>query len=500
MKKLFFVFLLFIIVFGLISCNLPNTLFFYELNLRSNPINSGTFNIDASGYFAKGETVSIEASAIEGFEFVSWTNEENEVVSDNASFNFKMPKNNVALTANFINISTEPAFFEVNANRINQGDPLIIDIINLENEHGYIIHNAVYDIIIDDEVIIENVEFNDGAAYDILVYDSFDRLAGTHDISVRIDTIEIIFSLDVLVVFNFSKHADAGLPLEDSGTFRVSDFGAQIRNSDDWFFYRGYIFEVNKETHVTHLIGGGNRGTFTVVLYEAEKLETVDDNGNNHVKASNLLGHANIVGNNPQHIAEIIPANNNVILAPGNTYILAQGRRTGTGGHYYVHNINVPNIENHSIIKENSWEPDTKRAIRWDGTGDENHIGQMDHHLDYSGVMPAIGFLYDTDVEFSVNQTLVGSNIGNQLTFKGLLNNTGNDEVSLYIEWNIGDPNTRDGTLSLANPEKTNENNISFSKTINANPNEIYYYRAVTINERGRVEGDLYKAVPMGLE
>lgn len=88
------------------SHNFPNK---FIITLIPLPQESGTLTIDPDkNYFAEGEEMTLTASAHDGFAFVSWTDVDGAVVSDQESFLFTMPGSDVTLFANF-----EPAAFSV---------------------------------------------------------------------------------------------------------------------------------------------------------------------------------------------------------------------------------------------------------------------------------------------------------------------------------------------------------------------------------------------------
>ena len=71
----------------------------YTLTLVANPTEGGV--VSGGGDFEEGEEVTLSATANAGFEFVNWINVADEVVSDEAAFEYTMPAQDVTLTANF---------------------------------------------------------------------------------------------------------------------------------------------------------------------------------------------------------------------------------------------------------------------------------------------------------------------------------------------------------------------------------------------------------------
>ncbi len=70
----------------------------YELTLSANPVTAGSVN--GAGAYVAGAVVEVSAVANDGFNFVNWT-KDGEEVSDEATFNYTMPMENAALVANF---------------------------------------------------------------------------------------------------------------------------------------------------------------------------------------------------------------------------------------------------------------------------------------------------------------------------------------------------------------------------------------------------------------
>jgi uncharacterized repeat protein (TIGR02543 family) len=83
----------------------------YTLTLAVEPEGAGT--VTGAGDYLEGAVVNITATANEGFRFVNWTDEDEEEVSDLASFAFTMPAEDVTLTANFEEYVTFTVTFNV---------------------------------------------------------------------------------------------------------------------------------------------------------------------------------------------------------------------------------------------------------------------------------------------------------------------------------------------------------------------------------------------------
>ena len=74
-----------------------SSILYYQLTVQ--PTTGGT--VYGGGSYQAGKSVSLSAYAETGFAFVSWTNEEGEVVSTDARFNYTTQEKKETLTANF---------------------------------------------------------------------------------------------------------------------------------------------------------------------------------------------------------------------------------------------------------------------------------------------------------------------------------------------------------------------------------------------------------------
>ncbi len=75
----------------------------YTLTLQTSPPDAG--QLTGAGTYLEGETVTVEVSPYDGYEFQNWTIDDN-VVSEQTSFTYTMPADNVQITANFETTST----------------------------------------------------------------------------------------------------------------------------------------------------------------------------------------------------------------------------------------------------------------------------------------------------------------------------------------------------------------------------------------------------------
>lgn len=87
---------------------MPDTTIYYTLSATVSPIGAGTLNT-YSGKYAANATVTLRAYVNTGYTFVGWQNEEGEIISSSASFNYRMPSCNSQLTALYVYDPSVPA-------------------------------------------------------------------------------------------------------------------------------------------------------------------------------------------------------------------------------------------------------------------------------------------------------------------------------------------------------------------------------------------------------
>ena len=84
-----------------ITANFEADIQLYTLTLVADPVEGGT--VAGEGSYEAGTIVSVEAIAdeAEGWSFINWTDEDSNVVSTLAEFDYEMPEADITLTANF---------------------------------------------------------------------------------------------------------------------------------------------------------------------------------------------------------------------------------------------------------------------------------------------------------------------------------------------------------------------------------------------------------------
>jgi hypothetical protein len=101
----------------------------YTLTLLVNPIEGG--EVSGDGFYFYDETANITATANANYKFVYWTDEEDNVISSVANFDFSMPAADVTLTANF------EAVYSVTFNVVDEDSNPIDDAVVTLNGTAY---------------------------------------------------------------------------------------------------------------------------------------------------------------------------------------------------------------------------------------------------------------------------------------------------------------------------------------------------------------------------
>lgn len=120
---------------------------FFELSLQASPDGSGT--LSGSGQYQAGETVHLQAVPSDGFIFLNWTDEYDNIINENSGFQYIMQAMHHTLTANFA--EGEPGQYlltleaapneggQVSGDGLyNQGEPAIV---SAAPNQGYVFHN-----------------------------------------------------------------------------------------------------------------------------------------------------------------------------------------------------------------------------------------------------------------------------------------------------------------------------------------------------------------------
>lgn len=296
-----------------------------------------------------------------------------------------------------------------------------------------------------------------------------------------------------------------------TGDFRVSNFATGF--VPDNFWYRGYAFTVARPVEVTHMWGGAGENCaagFEGGVYEASW--SGGSFGAGEPQLDTLLAKAVFNPVSPpaateEEMAPLVDALGNPLAAPltlqpDQTYILAQGRAagTGTGCHYRADSIEVINLLQGSPTID-QWFPDTDAALQFSNTTGpaETVVGAIADTT--TPVRVLLGFRYLTDAELPAVETQPVEIISlTQAIIHGNLIDAGvqhpQDQTTLYFEWGQ-QSDLSDATLVVAddpagNPVEGPQSNLDFSYQLGGlTTGTTYYYRAIAINEAGRVEGDI---------
>lgn len=311
-----------------------------------------------------------------------------------------------------------------------------------------------------------------------------------------------------LAIFGVTK--GAATASGGTGSFLVANYGTGTPGACG-YFKRGYVFQVSQTTVITGLSGAGTSGgTFIVGLYQGTTTATVEnslfigrtsDNAELSATPTALLGSITLSAGDSDGQQVTKSLNSNVTLQPNQVYILAQMRISEGGSHQTTPALNRQDILTHPRIAR--WGPE-----RWNGTtfvggvfrwhsaeNAESFINKPSG--DTNACLPNLGLQFESECNLPEVRTEPVEVIGDQITFRGMLLNTGSNETgcpapAVELAFEVG-PNSNlgvSGTFTNSSPSSRTTNG-SFSLTITGVPNDTYFARAVAINEAGRREGSV---------
>ncbi|MDW7667310.1 MAG: InlB B-repeat-containing protein [Bacillota bacterium] len=280
------------------------------------------------------------------------------------------------------------------------------------------------------------------------------------------------------------------------GEFKVSDYGTGQDTTYRW--YRGYLFQVNQETVVTSLIGGGNGGVFAGTIYSVDGFTVnTDESISGNINPTGVLRSVEFSGENPNQLVKL---DSELTLQPDIYYLIASGRKSWEGlsdkedpnyGYgYVVKNIDVNDLESESTII-NTWLPKntgtSNTAIQYKYFDvDPASILNKTHTITED--LPMLGFQYITNVNLPEVETNSPDVTTTNAVLMGKLTSTGGGDTGVYFEIGTSADLSIDVSLYKVSSLTSSSN---FSYTFNSLTEDKYYYRAVAVNEAGRSEGDM---------
>lgn len=124
----------------------------YNLNLNMEPEGSAT--LDGAGEYEAGAEVNISAEPIGYYEFDNWTNEEGEIVSEDAEATIIMPDSDYTLIANF---HSTVGLSNTSLSKIKFYPNPVKNVLNLEG----LMENSIVEIVNPTGAIVYNTKTND---------------------------------------------------------------------------------------------------------------------------------------------------------------------------------------------------------------------------------------------------------------------------------------------------------------------------------------------------
>jgi hypothetical protein len=110
------------------------------LSLASNP--AGSSSLSGAAWYAEGSEALVNALPNDGFTFVNWTTITGEVVSDQPSFLYTMPGNDVLLIANFEEIELFSVTFNIDMTAMPGYNPFANDVALTGSMHNWAVLGA----------------------------------------------------------------------------------------------------------------------------------------------------------------------------------------------------------------------------------------------------------------------------------------------------------------------------------------------------------------------
>lgn len=161
----------------------------YTLTLVVNPTAAGS--VTGAGEYEEGVDVTVTAVAAIGFKFVSWTDEDDEEVSTESTYQFEMPAADITLTANFETVPLYTVTFNITDNQENPVEGAIIVIDGIEDE------------LETDEDGVATIELGDGTYTFTITASGFEAATGTftidgEDLNVEVELTTVGLDTDVL--------------------------------------------------------------------------------------------------------------------------------------------------------------------------------------------------------------------------------------------------------------------------------------------------------------
>lgn len=282
-----------------------------------------------------------------------------------------------------------------------------------------------------------------------------------------------------------SSEASAG-----TGVINTLDYGTELTSGGAWC-WRGYAFKVSVPTTVTHIVGGpdaANAGGFAGGIYEAgTNASGVPD------RTTKLLGSVTFPTTNAAEADRgrvSVPLSENVVLEPGQWYVVAQGRVDGSSLHFYVATLNVQDLIEASF-RIADWQPQQNNAFTV-GACTGTASARTTASLSSTPTKVAVGFRFVSGASVPQIETL-----DDPLT--GRLNDRGNAPTALYMEYST---NSSMSGLTVVLDQAGYEGTVPYvysSSVAGLNPGTQYYYRARAINDAGAAVGATKSFVTPGV-
>ncbi|MFP4447823.1 MAG: InlB B-repeat-containing protein [Bacteroidales bacterium] len=207
----------------------------YSLTLVAEPEEGG--EVQGSGEYQEDEEVMITATPNEGYEFVNWTDEDDEIVSEEAEFNYRTTNENTTFTANFVNI------YEVTFD-IESGNGILEATANGEQINSSVELTAGTELVFtatpDDEWQVDEWLINEEPA------DTEDEIYTIDSLADNMD-IKVVFEEIPTYILSLDADPEEGGEVNGDGEYKEGDEITVTANTNEEYEFVNWTDENQEE-------------------------------------------------------------------------------------------------------------------------------------------------------------------------------------------------------------------------------------------------------------
>ncbi|MFP4042660.1 MAG: InlB B-repeat-containing protein, partial [Bacteroidales bacterium] len=207
----------------------------YSLTLVAEPEEGG--EVQGSGEYQEDEEVTLTAIPNEGYEFVNWTDEDDEIVSEEAEFNYRTTNENTTFTANFVNI------YEVTFD-IESGNGILEATANGEQINSSVELTAGTELVFtatpDDEWQVDEWLINEEPA------DTEDEIYTIDSLADNMD-IKVVFEEIPTYILSLDADPEEGGEVNGDGEYKEGDEITVTANTNEEYEFVNWTDENQEE-------------------------------------------------------------------------------------------------------------------------------------------------------------------------------------------------------------------------------------------------------------